>query len=77
MPQNDLDSLDFEMSPGAVLAQLGGLAGHVAWYSEQYKYLGHKFWPSVLGWNLALACVLHNAKHKAKVFGDYDYAGTL
>ena len=53
-----LDALDFEMSPGCVLAQLGGQAGAAAWYSGQYAHLRNKHWPSVLGWNLSIGALL-------------------
>jgi hypothetical protein len=56
-----LDALDFEMPPGSVLAQLGGLAGAAAWYSEGYAHLRHKHWPSVLAWNIALTTLLAKA----------------
>lgn len=57
-----MDALDFTMSPGCVLAQLGGLAGQAAWYSEQYDRLRHRHWPSVLGWNLAIGAVMTSAR---------------
>ncbi len=57
-----LDALDFAMPPGCVLAQLGGLAGQAAWYSEQYEQLRHKHWPSVLGWNIAIGAVMTSAR---------------
>jgi len=57
-----LDSLDFEMPPGCVLAQLGGFAGDAAWYSEQWERLRWKHWPSVLAWNLALGAVMTAAR---------------
>lgn len=57
-----LDALDFEMPPGCVLAQLGGLAGDAAWYSERYEQLRWKHWPSVLAWNLAIGAVMSSAR---------------
>lgn len=53
-----LDALDFQMDPGCVLAQLGGLAGEAAWYSDRYEQLRWKHWPSVLAWNLAISSVM-------------------
>ena len=55
---DNLDALDFEMPPGCVLAQLGGLAGAAAWYSGRYESLRHKHWPSVLAWNLSIGRLL-------------------
>ena len=57
-----LDSLDFEMPPGCVLAQLGGNAGAAAWYYGQYAHLRNKHWPSVLAWNLSIGAVMSSAR---------------
>jgi hypothetical protein len=59
---DNLDALDFDMAPGCVLAQLGGLAGAAAWYTERFAPLRNKYWPSVLGWNLALGAVMTSAR---------------
>lgn len=63
---DNLDALDFEMTPGCVLAQLGGLAGQVAWYSEHYVQLGWKHWPSVLAWNISIGAVMARAQDVEK-----------
>lgn len=62
-----LDALDFTMPLGCVFAQLGGLAGQAAWYSERYERLRYKYWPSVLGWNISLGAVMASAKNQATI----------
>lgn len=59
---DNLDALDFKMAPGCVLAQLGGLAGNAAWYSERYEQLRWKHWPSVLAWNFSIGAVMSSAR---------------
>lgn len=70
-----LDDLDFEMPPGCVLAQLGGLAGVAAYYYDRYESLRRKHWPAVLAWNLAIGAVATSARRVPAPIAKLDNPG--